>query len=344
MKLSKFNFELPGELIALTPLKDRSSSKLLVVEEGLKDLNFRDLPSLINSKDILVINDTKVFKARLLGKRNTGARAEILIERVIDDDFAYVQIKCNSPLKPKDQILFLNSNHSLNLIKKDKDLWLVHFSDKAKKVIEAHGSVPLPPYIKRDSNKVDEERYQTIYADPEKDLSVAAPTAGFHFNYKLLAALKKKDIAVAKITLHVGMGTFKPINKDNIKDHEMHKERIELKEEAINLINKAKSQGGRIICIGTTTLRCLESIAKMNNGVLKPFKGETDIFIYPGFKFNVVDSLVTNFHLPKSTLIVLVSAFGGYKKVMEAYEYAIKNEYRFYSYGDSMFINANLDK
>lgn len=344
MKLSKFNFQLPDELIAFSPLKDRSASRLLVVDEQLKDLNFRDLPSLIDSKDILVINDTKVFKARLIGNRSTGARAEILIERVVDDEFAFVQIKCNSALKPKEEILLLKTNHRISLIKKNEELWFVQFSTKVKTITETLGSVPLPPYIKRDANKLDEQRYQTIYADPKKDFSVAAPTAGFHFDNKLLALLKAKNISIAKVTLHVGMGTFKPIGKEFIKDHKMHKERIELEEEAVNLIDKAKEQGGKVICVGTTSLRCLESIAKINNGELKPFKGETDIYIYPGFKFSVADSLVTNFHLPKSTLIVLVSAFGGYQKVMEAYKHAIRNRYRFYSYGDSMFINLHLGK
>ncbi len=343
MKLEDFNFVLPKELIASSPLKERSSSKLLMVEHGFKDLVFSDLPDILKPEDILVINDTKVINARVVGRKETGAMVELLIEKILDKKNAQVQLRSNSRLKEGDKIYLSESNEFVSLTKKREDIWEVKFSQPAKEIIDSFGLVPLPPYIKREANSSDAERYQTVYADPAKNFSVAAPTAGFHFDNDLLDSVKKKGVNIAKIALHIGMGTFKPIKSKLIKDHKMHKESIELKQEAIDSINLSREKGGRVICVGTTTLRCLESIANTNKGVLKPFTGETDLFIYPGFKFSVVDALITNFHLPKSTLLLLVSAFGGYEKMREAYKYAIQEEYRFYSYGDSMFINPNPD-
>ena len=343
MKLEDFSFELPKELIASSPLNERSSSKLLVVGHDFKDLVFSDLPGLLKPEDVLVINDTKVINARLFGQKETGARVEILIERILDEKNSLVQLRTNSRLKEGDKIFLFESEEFLSLTKKKGDIWQVKFSQPAKKIIDSFGLVPLPPYIKREANSSDVDRYQTVYADPTKNYSVAAPTAGFHFDNELLDSVMDKGVNIAKIALHIGMGTFKPIKSKIITDHKMHKESIELKQEAIDLINLSKEKGGRVICVGTTTLRCLESIAKDNKGVLKPFTGETNLFIYPGFKFSVADALITNFHLPKSTLLLLVSAFGGYEKMREAYKYAIKEKYRFYSYGDSMFINANPD-
>ena len=343
MKLEDFSFELPKELIASYPLNERSSSKLLVVGHDFKDLVFSDLPGLLKPEDVLVINDTKVINARLFGQKETGARVEVLIERILDEKNSLVQLRTNSRLKEGDKIFLFESEEFLSLTKKKGDIWQVRFSQPAKKIIDSFGLVPLPPYIKREANSSDDDRYQTVYADPAKNYSVAAPTAGFHFDNELLDSVMDKGVNIAKITLHIGMGTFKPIKSKIITDHKMHKESIELKQEAIDLINLSKEKGGRVICVGTTTLRCLESIAKDNKGVLKPFTGETNLFIYPGFKFSVADALITNFHLPKSTLLLLVSAFGGYEKMREAYKYAIQEKYRFYSYGDSMFINANPD-
>tara|TARA_B100001123_G_scaffold213882_1_gene241513 strand:- start:6350 stop:7381 length:1032 start_codon:yes stop_codon:yes gene_type:complete len=343
LKLEDFNFVLPKELIASSPLKERSSSKLLMVEHGFKDLVFSDLPDILKPEDILVINDTKVINARVVGRKETGAMVELLIEKILDKKNAQVQLRSNSRLKEGDKIYLSESNEFVSLTKKREDIWEVKFSQPAKEIIDSFGLVPLPPYIKREANSSDAERYQTVYADPAKNFSVAAPTAGFHFDNDLLDSVKKKGVNIAKIALHIGMGTFKPIKSKLIKDHKMHKESIELKQEAIDSINLSREKGGRVICVGTTTLRCLESIANTNKGVLKPFTGETDLFIYPGFKFSVVDALITNFHLPKSTLLLLVSAFGGYEKMREAYKYAIQEEYRFYSYGDSMFINPNPD-
>jgi len=343
LKLEDFSFELPKELIASYPLNERSSSKLLVVGHDFKDLVFSDLPGLLKPEDVLVINDTKVINARLFGQKETGARVEVLIERILDEKNSLVQLRTNSQLKEGDKIFLFESEEFLSLTKKKGDIWQVKFSQPAKKIIDSFGLVPLPPYIKREANSSDDDRYQTVYADPAKNYSVAAPTAGFHFDNELLDSVMDKGVNIAKITLHIGMGTFKPIKSKIITDHKMHKESIELKQEAIDLINLSKEKGGRVICVGTTTLRCLESIAKDNKGVLEPFTGETNLFIYPGFKFSVAEALITNFHLPKSTLLLLVSAFGGYEKMREAYRYAIQEKYRFYSYGDSMFINANPD-
>ena len=343
MKLEDFSFVLPKELIASSPLKERSSSRLLMVEHDFKDLVFSELPNLLKPEDVLVINDTRVINARLVGQKETGARVELLIEKILDKENSLVQLRSNSRLREGDKISLSESNESVSLIKKRGDIWQVRFSQPAQKIIDSFGLVPLPPYIKREANSSDAERYQTVYADPAKNYSVAAPTAGFHFDNELLDSVMDKGVNIAKIALHIGMGTFKPIKSKVITDHKMHKESIELKQEAIDLINLSKEKGGRVICVGTTTLRCLESIAKDNKGVLKPFTGETNLFIYPGFKFSVADALITNFHLPKSTLLLLVSAFGGYEKMREAYKYAIQEKYRFYSYGDSMFINANPD-
>jgi len=341
LKLEDFNFQLPRELIASSPLKERSSSKLLVIKKGFNDLTFKDLPSLLRPEDVLVINDTSVIKARLYGKKETGAKVEILIERIIDEEKALVQTKSNAQLRKGDKILIYKGGEFFSLLEKADDLWTVYFSKPPRKIINEFGSVPLPPYIKRKANPLDSESYQTVYADSSKDFSVAAPTAGLHFENELLDSISSKGINIAKITLHIGMGTFKPIKDISIIGHKMHKECIEVGKEAADLITRSKNAGGRVICVGTTTLRCLESISKANEGVVKPFAGETDIFIYPGFKFTVADALITNFHLPRSTLLLLVSAFGGYEKIQKAYEYAIRKKYRFYTYGDSMFISPN---
>ena len=343
LKLEDFNFQLPQELIASSPLEKRSFSKLLVVNSNFENLIFKNLPTLLNTKDVLVVNDTTVIKARLFGKKKTGAKVEVLIERIIDKKKCLIQTKSNVQLREGDKIFFSEEEEDfLSLSTKQDDLWLVNFSESTRKMINKFGNVPLPPYINREVNSLDLVRYQTVYADPLKNFSVAAPTAGLHFDNQLLESIASKGISIANVTLNVGMATFKPIRDKSIIGHKMHSESIEINQESVDKINWSKNEGGRVICVGTTTLRCLESVAKENNGELKPFSGETDIFIYPGFKFSVVDALITNFHLPKSTLLLLVSAFGGYEKIRSAYEYAIRKKYRFYSYGDSMFIDLNL--
>ncbi len=341
MKLEDFNFQLPKELIASFPLEERSNSRLLLVKDGLQDLIFKDLPNLLRPNDVLVVNDSKVIKARLFGIRETGSKVEFLIEKILDETSCLVQTKSNSKLKKGDKIFLSPSKETLILTEQKDEVWLVNFSKSVRRIIEEFGHVPLPPYIKRKVSPLDSERYQTVYADPIKNFSVAAPTAGLHFDQQLLNLISSNGTNIVNVTLHVGMGTFKPLKGEPIKDHKMHKESIEVTEEAIEKINQARDKGGRVICVGTTTLRCLESICLENKGVLKPFKGETDIFIYPGFKFKVSDALITNFHLPKSTLLLLVSAFGGYEKIRLAYDHAIRENYRFYSYGDAMFISLS---
>ena len=341
MELEDFSFQLPKQLIASFPLKERSLSKLLVVKDKFEDLIFKDLPNILSSNDVLVINDTKVTKARLFGRKQTGTKVEILIERLLTKNRVLIQTKSNSRIKKDDKIFLSENKEVLTFLEKQGDLWLAFFSNSPKKIIEKYGNVPLPPYIKREATSLDTKRYQTVYADPKKKLSVAAPTAGLHFDHKLLEEITSKGTRIAKITLHVGMGSFKPIRDTSIKDHKMHKEFIEINKKAVHQINKARNEGGRVICVGTTSVRCIEAVCQNNKGELRPFKGYTDIFIYPGFKFSLVDALITNFHLPRSTLLLLVSAFGGNENIKLAYEHAVRKKYRFYSYGDVMFVNRN---
>ena len=338
MKLQDYNFQLPEELIASFPLKERSKSKLLVLEKLISDRYFIDLPELLEPNDVLVINDTAVFKARFLGKKASGSRVEVLIERVINESLVIAQTKSNSKLKEGDKIFLSKHLHFLTLTKKRQRFSEFKFSLSVEEAIKLYGRVPLPPYIKREASELDLQRYQTIYADFQKCHSVAAPTAGLHFDQAVLDSLTKKGVKIAKVTLHVGMGTFKPIREPKIKDHHMHKEQIEISKVAADVINETKTTKGRIICVGTTSLRCIESVCKENNGKLKPFKGETNLFIYPGYKFKITDILITNFHLPFSSLLLLVSAFAGHDRIMLAYQHAVKEGYRFYSYGDSMII------
>ena len=264
MKLEDFSFVLPKELIASSPLEQRSSSRLLMVGHNLKDFVFSDLPGLLKPEDVLVINDTKVLNARLVRQKETGAKVELLIERVLDKENSLVQLRSNSRLREGDKISLSESKEFVSLIKKRGDVWEVKFSQPAKKIIDSLGLVPLPPYLKREANTLDADRYQTVYADPAKNYSVAAPTAGFHFDNELLDSVMDKGVNIAKITLHIGMGTFKPIKSEIITEHKMHKESIELEQEAIDLINASKEKGGRVISVGTTSFRCLESVAKLS--------------------------------------------------------------------------------
>jgi S-adenosylmethionine:tRNA ribosyltransferase-isomerase len=338
LNLDDYNFDLPEDLIAFQPPKIRGASKLLVVGDRLQDKNFNQLEESLLPGDLIVVNNTKVLKARLIGFKETGAKVEILIERIMDSYNASVQTKSNSKLKEGDIIYLDEKTIQLKLKKKKDYLCLFEFSEPVRSVLDNFGEVPLPPYIKRPVTVVDEERYQTVYANPSKLNSVAAPTAGLHFDYLHLDLLKSKGIQFTEITLNIGLGTFKPIKVDRVEDHVMHQERISVDLSAAETIMKAKNEGRRVIAIGTTVLRCLESIAREHSG-LEPYEGETDLFIYPGYRFKIVDALLTNFHLPKSSLFLLVSAFGGSERIMSAYLRAIRNEYRFFSYGDSMFIS-----
>ena len=339
MNLEDFNFVLPKELIASRPLQDRDMSRLLVMEDGaLKAALFKDLKCFLRPGDLLVINDTKVFKARLNCFKMSGAKVEIMTERILDKYRITAQTKSNSKLLEGDEILVNSTDIRAVLEKKDGYLSYFNFTSPIKEILEKYGNTPLPPYIKRDIEKIDQSRYQTVYANSEKLNSVAAPTAGLHFDHHTLRNLKDFGVNITSVTLDIGLGTFKPLKKTIVEENSLHKECIELSEDAIKHIQNTKLTGSRVVAVGTTVLRCLEAVNKYNKGYLKSFKGETDIFIYPGFKFGVVDALITNFHLPCSSLFLLVSAFGGPERVKMAYLHAIQSKFRFFSYGDAMFI------
>ena len=338
MNIEKFDFDLPQKLIAKVPSKERSSSRLLVVGKKLIDKRFDQILDHLCEEDLLVINNTKVFNARINAERDTGGKVEILIERKLDRFNALALTKSNRPLKLNDKI-YIGSVYATLVSKRDY-LSVLNFSESIDEVIKNKGSIPIPPYLNRDPLPMDDERYQTVYAEESKMSSTAAPTAGLHFDSTLMERIKEKGIEIAPITLDIGLGTFKPIKDSDFSKHQMHSERINLSKESSELIKSKLNSKGRIISVGTTSLRCLESIFH-KFGEIRPFEGETDIFIYPGFKFNVIDALITNFHLPKSTLMLLVSAFAGESTINKAYEHAISNEYRFFSYGDAMFLNRS---
>ena len=338
MLLDDFSYYLPENLISKVPAKERSSSRLLYLNGKnavFKHCYFYDLLSYLNSNDLLVMNNTKVIPARIFANKETGGKIEILLERILSDKEALVQIKANKSVKINSKII-VKENIIIEIIEKIGDLFKVRllYDDSFFNLIYQIGQVPLPPYINRHVQDYDENRYQTIYA--KHPGSVAAPTAGLHFDKELLSKIKNLGVDIGYVTLHVGAGTFKPIKTIDISSHKMHKEFITVSKELCDTINKTKEKGGRIVAVGTTTVRALETAAL--DQTLQAFSGDTDLFINPGFKFKVVDALITNFHLPKSTLLILTCAFGGYDNVLMAYQEAIKNKYRFYSYGDAMFI------
>ncbi len=335
MKKSDFNYQLPEELIAHYPLDKRSDSRLLVVaDSGFSDQSFTDLPSLLKPDDLLVFNNTRVIPARLFGHKTTGGKLEILLERVIDDKRALAHIRCSKSPKAGATIV-LNEGFECLVDGRDGDLFKLVFVDPIHTVLDAIGHIPLPPYIDRADESLDVERYQTVFS---RELgAVAAPTAGLHFDDAILNEIESLGVEFAYVTLHVGSGTFQPVREENLDDHIMHKEWLTVGEEVIAKIRATKEKGGRVIAIGTTAMRSLETASK--DGELKPYAGDTDLFIRPGYRFNVVDAMVTNFHLPESTLMMLVSAFSGYEKIREAYQHAIEQHYRFFSYGDAMFLS-----
>ncbi len=337
MLKSDFNFELPPELIAQVPLEHRTDSRLLVVEssQAPKDQSFQDLPSLLRAGDLLVLNDTRVIPARLYGTKATGGRVELLLERVLASHTALVHLRASKSPKPGARLL-LDGGYGCEVIERRDALFVLRFDEASPvmSVLEAVGHIPLPPYIDRADTLSDRERYQTVFsANPG---AVAAPTAGLHFDQAMLDRLENNGIERVTVTLHVGSGTFLPVRAENLDDHQMHSELCQVSSNAVARIKETKLRGGRVIAIGTTAVRALESAAL--SGQLEAYEGETDIFIQPGFSFRVVDALLTNFHLPESTLLALVSAFGGYPEVMAAYQHAIREKYRFFSYGDAMFM------
>lgn len=341
MLIEEFNFDLPKQLIAQNPLKKRDASRLLVLDKNTKsfsDQKFVDFVHLIHPNDLLIFNDTRVIKARLFGSRITGGKAEIMIERIIDDRYALAHIKTSK--KILDGTIFkINKDVMINVIKKDHDLFYIEFNSSFSSfdILELHGHIPLPPYIDRVANLSDEKRYQTIYA--KESGAVAAPTAGLHFTDAIFEALENKKIKYTFLTLHVGAGTFQPVRENDLDHHQMHSESFNVPEKTIQLIHHAKSNNGRIIAIGTTVLRALESV--FSEETIQPGFKETSIFIKPGYTFKIVDALLTNFHLPKSTLFILVSAFSGSDTMKKLYQHAIKHEYRFFSYGDATFIERS---
>lgn len=332
-----FYFELPQDLIAQAPLEKRTDSRLLVMESGrpLKDQRFQELPQLLRSGDLLVLNDTRVIPARVFGAKATGGRIEILLERLLDPYTALVHLRASKSPKPGARLL-LDGGYGCEVIDRRESLFVLRFDPNVPvmAVLEDVGHMPLPPYIGRADTSADRERYQTVFS--RSPGAVAAPTAGLHFDELMLNHLARQGIDRVAVTLHVGSGTFLPVRAENLDDHRMHAEVCEVNAHAVTKIRETKAQGGRVVAIGTTAVRALESAAL--SGQLDTYAGETDIFIQPGFTFRVVDALLTNFHLPESTLLALVSAFGGYAEVMAAYRHAVSEKYRFFSYGDAMFV------
>jgi len=338
MKLSDFDFDLPNSLIAQYPIEKRTDSRLLVVQDDFINATFSLLGEFLKPKDLLILNDTKVIPARLLGRKESGGKVEILVERLINDFEALVMIKaCRAP--KIGSYIVLENDKQVKVIDKASGLYKVSFgSNSILALLNEIGHVPLPPYIERIDGKEDLIRYQTVYA--KSDGAVAAPTAGLHFDEPLLSNLNSYGVEHAFVTLHVGAGTFQPVKVEDIKDHQMHSEYFEICQETVDKIVTTKANGGRIVAVGTTAVRTLESIALQ--GELSSEKGDTDIFIYPGFEFRLVDVMITNFHLPKSSLLMLVSAFIGVEKMFQVYQYAIEEKYRFFSYGDAMFLEKKL--
>ncbi len=349
MKVSDFSYHLPDHLIAKFPTEQRTASKLLALDiesSKLSHRKFSDLIELLNSNDLLVFNNTRVIPARLFACKESGGQAEILIERLLDERRLLVQIRVSKSPRPGSK-LFLT--HSQGELKNNDDLVVftvtgrqqeffeikLDSSESMDSVLERFGHMPLPPYIKRQDQALDQDRYQTVYA--EVSGAVAAPTAGLHFDDELLSKLREKGVSTAFLTLHVGAGTFQPIRVERVEDHSMHSERIDVSQSVVDAVAQCRSRGGRVIAVGTTSVRSLESAAA--SGELKPFQGESDIFIFPGYEFRVVDAVITNFHLPESTLLMLVSAFASQKMILDAYEEAVNQEYRFFSYGDAMFLH-----
>lgn len=345
MKLSQFHYHLPEHLIARYPSAERSASRLLCLnaDNGRTDHRiFRDLPELLREDDLLVFNDTRVIPARLFGRKATGGKLEVLIERVLEGNEVLAQIRASKSPKAGSEIFLggeagTGAEVAVTVLGRDGDFFRLRFpleTDLALLLAEI-GHMPLPPYIDREDQALDQERYQTVYA--RQAGAVAAPTAGLHFDEALMSTLGKRGIDTAFVTLHVGAGTYQPVRADDIEDHQMHRELIEVSEEVCEKVRRCKARGGRVIAVGTTSVRSLESAAM--EGELAPCRGETDIFIYPGYEFRVVDAIVTNFHLPESTLLMLVSAYtGDLKMLLGAYQEAIKQSYRFFSYGDAMFL------
>ena len=340
MRVADFSFDLPDELIARYPMAERSASRLLTLDGAtgaLADKQFTDLLDMIAPGDLMVFNNTRVIPARLFGQKASGGKLEILVERMLDDKRILAHVR--SSKSPKvDTLIHIDGGYQMKMLARHDTLFELELLSELTilEVLEAVGHMPLPPYIDRPDEDADKERYQTVYN--QNPGAVAAPTAGLHFDDKMLAALKAKGVNIAFVTLHVGAGTFQPVRVDSILEHKMHSEWANVPQDVVDLVLATKAAGKRVVAVGTTSVRSLESAAKASPEQLQAFCGDTDIFIYPGYQFQVVDAMVTNFHLPESTLIMLISAFAGFNEVMNAYQHAITLKYRFFSYGDAMFV------
>lgn len=337
MKPSDFDYRLPNELIAKYPTAKRAQSRLLVVDitgQTLTDRQFADLPKLLEPNDLLVLNDTRVIRARLLGRKETGGRVEILIERILSDCSGLAQMRASKPSRPGSRI-DLPGGNTATVTGRDQDFYSLDFALPLAPYLKHHGQVPLPPYLKRDAELSDLERYQTIYA--RHDGAVAAPTAGLHFDADLLRRISQMGVGLAYVTLHVAAGTFQPLRRENIESGRLHSERLMVGAATCHAVERARTARGRVIAVGTTVVRALETASA--DGVLQPFDGETDLFVVPGYRFHSVDGVITNFHLPQSSLLMLVAAFAGTPCILDAYRHAVDRRYRFFSYGDAMFIS-----
>ncbi|MFJ5355906.1 tRNA preQ1(34) S-adenosylmethionine ribosyltransferase-isomerase QueA [Pectobacterium sp. CHL-2024] len=346
MRVTDFSFELPESLIAHYPQAERSGCRLLSLDGLTGNLThgvFTDLLDKLNPGDLLVFNNTRVIPARLFGRKASGGKLEVLVERVLDDHRVLAHVRASKAPKPGTELL-LGDDESVKatMTARHDALFELHFDDSRDvlSILNDIGHMPLPPYIDRPDEDADRELYQTVYS--QRPGAVAAPTAGLHFDEPMLAVLREKGIDMAFVTLHVGAGTFQPVRVDTIEDHIMHAEYAEVPQDVVDAVLACKARGNRVIAVGTTSVRSLESAAQASqNAVIEPFFGDTKIFIYPGYHYRIIDALVTNFHLPESTLIMLVSAFAGYQNTMSAYRQAVAEQYRFFSYGDAMFITHN---
>jgi S-adenosylmethionine:tRNA ribosyltransferase-isomerase len=340
MLRTDFCYDLPEAQIAIQPCEERSASRLLRVNpdtDQIVDGQFKDFPGLLNADDLLVFNDTRVIPARLLGNKLSGGKVEVLVERITGTRQVLAHVRASKSPRPG-SYLRLDPDISMQVIERTDDLFRLEVAgeDSVLAILEAHGHMPLPPYIRRDDGPEDRSRYQTIYARTPG--AVAAPTAGLHFDTGVMQQIQERGIDTAFVTLHVGAGTFQPVRVENLDDHVMHYEYLEVDAATCEKIAATRRRGGRVVAVGTTVVRSLETATR--DGVTEPFQGETNLFITPGYRFQCVDAMLTNFHLPESTLLMLVCAFAGYHRVMDAYRHAIEQGYRFYSYGDAMFIGS----
>ncbi|MAD29204.1 MAG: tRNA preQ1(34) S-adenosylmethionine ribosyltransferase-isomerase QueA [Woeseiaceae bacterium] len=336
MKLTDFDYYLPEDLIAKHPPKRRRDSRLLIVDclsKDFKEASFTDLGKFLKPSDLLVFNNTKVMRARIFGNKSSGGKVEILIERIIDEFHAFAHIRANRSIK-KGALISLENKCKFEVLAKDKGIYKLLSSQPLYEFLDSYGELPIPPYFNRPVEDIDNERYQTIYASELG--AVAAPTAGLHFDERMFDELKEQNINSAYITLHVGAGTFQTLREEDLENNSLHSEFVKIDDKASKLINLAKKRKGRVIPIGTTSMRAIESAA--NNHYIQPWSGETNIFIKPGYNFEITDALLTNFHLPKSSLLLLISAMAGKELIFEAYQYAIERRFRFFSYGDAMLI------